>query len=290
MILMRCPLCEHSDSAMVATLARAGHEFTIRQCAACAHRYTHPVPAPEDFSLFYDDDAAYQAFRTEQSSGRSALYVWLRELRLRHRARMMTKRMGRTGRCLEFGCGMGDFLVALKSKGWETVGIEPSARAAEACRQKGLDVTQGDDPAAATGTFDLIVLWHVIEHVPDPVGTLAELRSLLKDDGLLAIAIPNLDSFDAKHYAPEAWFGTDVPRHLQHFTQRSLIKLCARLGWRFVSTWRQLYDPWQYACLSERGSMPARLARGLAVGTVTWLWGFIRPSAASCSCLFFRKV
>ena len=75
-----------------------GQQVAIRQCAACAHRYTHPVPAPEDFSLFYDDDAAYQAFRTEQSSGRSALYVWLRELRLRHRARMMTKRMGRTGR------------------------------------------------------------------------------------------------------------------------------------------------------------------------------------------------
>lgn len=289
MLPIRCPLCEGDVSATVATLPRAGREFTVRECAACAHRFTHPVPAPEDFALFYDDDAAYQAFRTERRSGRSALYVWLRDLRLRHRARVMTRRAGKPGRCLEFGCGMGDFLLALRERGWDVVGIEPSARAAEACRQKGLDVTQGADPALAQGPFDLIVLWHVIEHVPDPVSTLKSLRGLLADDGLLAIAMPNLDSLDAKHYAPEHWFGTDVPRHLQHFTQRSMRALCARLGWRTESTWRQLYDPWQYALFSERGWLPLRLAKAAAVGTAAWAWGVVRPLAAPCSCLFLRK-
>jgi SAM-dependent methyltransferase len=125
------------------------------------------------------------------------------------------------GGLLDIGAGTGAFLEAAKKNGWDVCGVEPSKMAARSARNKGLDILERIDDLDTDAFFDAITLWHVLEHLPDLEEAVRKIKRLLKPGGVLVVAVPNHLSFDAKYYG-SFWAGYDVPRHLWHFSKKSL--------------------------------------------------------------------
>ncbi|WP_221898679.1 class I SAM-dependent methyltransferase [Robiginitalea sp. SC105] len=150
---------------------------------------------------------------------------------------------------LEVGCGQGDFLEAA-GRVWEVTGVEPNAGARGRARNKGLEVYAGlgDVPA---GSREGIVLWHVLEHIPDLEGTIVQIRSLLRQGGYLFLALPNHQSGDAKFYG-EYWAGYDVPRHVWHFTKEPVKQLFGAYGFEVVQMKPMWLDAFYVSWLSEK--------------------------------------
>jgi SAM-dependent methyltransferase len=132
------------------------------------------------------------------------------------------------------GCATGDFIAFARERGWDVAGVELTDSAAAFCRdQLGLPVVTGDLLAAGypSDTFDVVTMWNVFEHLYDPVATLREIRRILRPTGLLVLAVPELDSLDARIFGP-AWKGYDVPRHLHTFSRATLKRMLAEGGFR----------------------------------------------------------
>ncbi|MBI4431310.1 MAG: class I SAM-dependent methyltransferase [Candidatus Omnitrophica bacterium] len=145
------------------------------------------------------------------------------------------------GRILDVGCGTGLELVALREKGWTVRGIELSEKAvSEARRVHGLDVLCGrlKDRLFEPASFDVITFGNSLEHVHSPRLTLVEARRVLDPHGLLVIKVPNIDSWSAKIFDTR-WFQLDVPRHLYHFTPKTMRELLRRTGFRVI---RETFD------------------------------------------------
>jgi SAM-dependent methyltransferase len=157
---------------------------------------------------------------------------------------------------LDVGCGNGDFLASLRERGWEVFGTDFSNAACEFARAKGISVHQG--PLASAGfsdkLFDVVTLWHVLEHLPDPTAELIEIRRILRDDGLLIIQVPNSKSITLKLTGIH-WLPLDLPRHLQHFTPLTLNQLLKQTG--FTPASRQDFHLWE--CVNASHSFMNRL-------------------------------
>lgn len=230
--VLACPVC----GATTADALFLGHDwlhglpgdFPVVRCTVCDSRYLRERPT--DLSAYYPAEtyAAYQP--TNQP--RHVSQAIGRNRGLAARCRLMNQ-LKPGGALLDIGCGAGDFLSTLQAfPHWQVTGIEPSPTAAEAARDRhGLSVITGGlpQPDLAPAQFDIITLWHVFEHLEDLSAALAEIRRLLKPDGVLVIAVPVADSLEARWFGPH-WAGYDVPRHLVSFTSTSLTDLLRRHG------------------------------------------------------------
>lgn len=141
------------------------------------------------------------------------------------------------GKLLEIGCGNGDRLALLQDLGWTVTGVEPDAGAAKLASARGLNVLSGELPSleSPAGSFDAILMSHVIEHVPDPQKTIRECRRLLRPGGTLILLTPNSDSLGHRWFGRN-WLHLDSPRHLHLFNCRNLPKLCSSEGFVNVNT------------------------------------------------------
>ncbi|MDH5781981.1 MAG: class I SAM-dependent methyltransferase, partial [Dehalococcoidia bacterium] len=215
--------------------------FNVVKCDVCGLVYTNPRPSSEEIDKFY----AQHYYGRQNLRFKALVEVPIRLFR-RQRSRKILRLMD-SGRILDVGCGRGRMLDEFKRRGWETFGTELSEQAAGAAREEfGLNVRSIplEDWGFEDKFFDAITLWHVLEHLPDPRGTLREVSRILKDDGLLVVSTPNFDSFQAK-VSKEKWFHLDVPRHYYHFSTGTLTQMLESVGFR---VWRQHlfsleYDP-----------------------------------------------
>jgi SAM-dependent methyltransferase len=139
----------------------------------------------------------------------------------------------RGGRALDVGCGSGTWLLKMRILGWEVEGVELSEAACAAARSAGLHVHQGQlaDAGLPAASFDVVRIWHTLEHVPDPALVLREAARLLRPGGLLLVGVPNAGGWLARAFG-SYWFDLDVPRHLWHFTERDLRRLVEDAGLR----------------------------------------------------------
>src|SRR5688500_7389092 len=190
----------------------SGDKFVVGYCYNCRLTVTTPVPSIGELSRYYP-----QAY---YGSGRRFPHVveWLLDMLYDFRAR--TIGAGREpGKVLDIGCGRGLLLNKFRERGWDPQGTELSEEAATYARDRlNLPVTTDtlEDARFANDQFDLVILWHVLEHVPDPRATLEEIGRVLKPGGTLLVAVPNFGSLEARSAGP-GWFHLDVPRHLTHF-------------------------------------------------------------------------
>ncbi|MCR6641973.1 MAG: class I SAM-dependent methyltransferase [Sporocytophaga sp.] len=153
---------------------------------------------------------------------------------------------------MDIGCGTGYFLKKCQENGWRITGTEPDNGA----RQKAKDLTAKEiygniDEIKAIKEFNVITLWHVLEHIHDPVKALVKIKELLKDEGTLIIAVPNLESNDSKYYQ-ETWAAYDVPRHLYHFSKTALNNLLTQTGFQLIETKPMKFDSYYVSMLSEK--------------------------------------
>ncbi len=214
--------------------------------------FTTPQPGEAEIGRYYGS-ADYAPLSPEAPGWVHRLSRAVRRLRLPVKRRFVERVAGRkTGRLLDIGCGTGEFPAAMRRAGWTVAAIEPDAKGRERTRQKGVDVR---DPAALAdvpgASFDVVMLWHVLEHTHDPRAMLAEVKRLLSPGGVGIIAVPNRCCLDAEIYGGH-WYGYDVPRHLWHFSPGVLERCIASAGLRVVSLHRLLLDPFYICIRSEQ--------------------------------------
>ncbi len=221
-----CPLCGSREARAL----ESDPPFWTVRCIACGLVYVDPVPEPDPVKAHYDDEGYYAEWVSTQAAARSRL--WDRRLG-------RVRRVLVAGRLLDVGCADGAFLEKAKTAGFEAVGTEISAAAARLARARGLEVREGTLESAAfpDASFDGVSMWHVLEHVPDPVGTLKEIRRILKPGGRLFLAVPNLENAWFKFFyrlfrrRPERLFARGMKEwHLFHFTASTLSRALSAAG------------------------------------------------------------
>ncbi len=192
--------------------------------------FTVPRLTAEEVAAYYP--AEYYGDRNARFNPvMERLTRWFRQ----RRASTLT-RLAKRGKVLDIGCGRGLTLAELRRQGWETEGVELSENAAHFARNVlNLDVTVGgfDPTRYPDNYFDAVIIWHVLEHVPEVMPTLGGIARILKPGGVLALAVPNFASRQAQR-AGYDWFHLDLPRHYWHFTETWLTKTLAPLGLRVV--------------------------------------------------------
>ena len=230
-----CDLCGASDAEPVLHLRDLIHRttdlpFTLVRCRRCGLRYLNPRPLPAQLGRFYPAD--YAPHR------RAGLSAAARRWLLRRELRTLWPLLAPPRRVLELGCGSGDLLQLLRELGNPSVlGIEPSAAAAAHARQRwGLDVVDGtlEEARLPSRSFDAALAQHVLEHLPSPSATLAELARVLRPGGALVLWLPNAGSWSARVWGA-AWMGYDAPRHLYTFDLETLRALLERHGFRVAA-------------------------------------------------------
>jgi len=225
------------------SMGRNGTRFHVRPCQACARGVLDPMPPPEGLLAAYDD-AYYGRGARKFVQPIQAGIGWFRRRRARHALRFLPG-TERRGRALDIGCGDGEFLSVLQQMGWECHGTElTEVTARRAAAIPGLSIRTGPltPDAYDANRFDVISLWHVLEHLPDPDRTLRDCARWLAEGGLLLVAVPNLDSWQARTFRG-AWFHLDPPFHLHHFAPGSLARALGAAGFELLET-RHL--SWQY--------------------------------------------
>lgn len=249
--ITECPVCKSQSLSPFRSCEdfTVSHEtFTIKKCEECTLAITSPRPDTEKLAAYYQSQD-YISHSGKTSGLLGPIYTLARKYALNWKARML-KNQAPFGSALDFGCGTGEFLATLKSKGWDVEGVEPS----DLARAKAMKITGQEIHVSLTGIpgkqFDAITAWHVIEHVPDLSATLQHLKNLLKKDGIIFIAVPNYESADAEKYK-DLWAGYDVPRHLWHFSKKSMTRLLESNGLKVSDIVPMKLDSYYVSMLSE---------------------------------------
>jgi SAM-dependent methyltransferase len=210
-----CPLCNRTGMEVCNyEIKRFGQTYNIYKCLSCDLAVTEPFPEGAHLLSLYSSDT----YRSHEGRFIDSVELFIRRFR-RSRLRKIKEYCSR-GRILDIGCGRGLMLSMAKEDGWDTYGLEFNDETAFHARDEyGLDVRTGSilEAGFESGTFDVITIWHVLEHVKDPVGTIRECHNLLKPGGTLAIAVPNTQSLQA-WMSGKYWFHLDIPYHLYHFS------------------------------------------------------------------------
>jgi ubiquinone/menaquinone biosynthesis C-methylase UbiE len=168
---------------------------------------------------------------------------------LSKKLRLVTALNGGPGKLLDIGAGTGDFLVLSKKFQWDVQGVEPDVNAGSLSATKGVDLVRNIDELEGQ-LFDVVTLWHVLEHLPNLDNTLVKIEALIRPGGNLIIAAPNYNSFDAAYYK-EYWAAYDTPRHLWHFSKESMSVLFSR-GMTLFKVKPLIFDSFYVSLLSEK--------------------------------------
>jgi 2-polyprenyl-3-methyl-5-hydroxy-6-metoxy-1,4-benzoquinol methylase len=229
--------CRHDGGGKALFFAKdyiSGGEFAVRECGHCRLVYT-------DLSTT-EQAVIGETFYPADYYGRQKRYpLFLAKILnnfVMQRARLLgDEAKNAKGAILDIGCGQGLFLKQFADRGWRVTGIEVSSSAAFHAREiLGLDVIVGEwaTKELENDSFDIIGLWHVLEHAGDPKTLLSEARRVLKNDGKLLLSVPNFSSLEAR-IGKQNWFHLDVPRHITHFTEDSLQATLDATGWEVTS-------------------------------------------------------
>ena len=250
--LSHCPLCGHDKFTKVMDCPDhflSKEVFAIHECQQCKLRFTNPRPDENSIINYYKSDS-YISHSNKSSSFKDLIYKMVRKITLKQKLQMI-KRFTFQGKLLDYGCGTGHFLDYAHSKGWQVQGVEPDETARQNLPSTLANKVVADLDSIKDEDFNVITLFHVLEHVHQLDSTLKSLIQKLNANGVLILALPNHQSHDAQHYG-EYWAGYDVPRHLYHFNQRSLFHLSRKYGLNIVSTIPMKFDSYYVSMLSEQ--------------------------------------
>ncbi|WP_297760195.1 class I SAM-dependent methyltransferase [uncultured Muriicola sp.] len=209
----------------------------------------HTVPRPKEIDKYYQDEN-YVSHTDGNRTVLEKIYQLVKKFNLKKKESWIKKYTKKNAEVLDVGAGTGSLVKFLKERGWASDGVEPNSKARSVAKVKGIELkaTLND---LGDKKYDLITLWHVLEHVPDLEKNIQEIKNRLTDDGVLFIAVPNFRSYDATHYG-SFWAAYDVPRHLWHFSQKSIQRIFSNNGFSLVTTKPMIFDAFYIAQLSEK--------------------------------------
>lgn len=216
---------------------------------------TFPQPKAEELSEYYESDD-YISHTDSKETAIDKLYQIVKKHALTNKLKLINSFKTADKNLLDIGCGTGDFLLICKNNGWKITGVEPNAKAKitaekklgnEAASEFYAEINELKDDSQ----FDVITLWHVLEHVPNLEIYILALKKLLKPNGILIVAVPNFKSYDANYYK-QFWAAFDVPRHLWHFSKKSIQLLFAKQEMKVVKILPMWFDSFYVSLLSEK--------------------------------------
>ncbi|TAE24336.1 MAG: class I SAM-dependent methyltransferase [Cytophagales bacterium] len=224
--------------------------FKIDECQNCGFRFTNPRPDESTLGDYYKSEQ-YVSHNDNSGGIINEIYKWVRRYTLGQKLRLINSVGSKRGRLLDVGCGTGLFLDVIKRGGWAIEGVEPDSFARSTAEERLGQQIHETVGQLHKQQFDIITMWHVLEHVPNPHKTIRELRDRLNDNGILLLALPNSESYDAKHYGPH-WAAYDVPRHLSHFTPASITRLATEANFKSVTVKPMYFDSFYISMLSTK--------------------------------------
>lgn len=251
-----CPVCKKDSITRVFSAEdhTVSHQrFEIWHCNNCSARFTQDIPAQEAIGAFYASENYISHSDTKEGLV-NRLYHTVRKRTLQSKMQLVKKETGKKqGTLLDIGCGTGAFLNTMQQAGWKITGLEPDEQARN--KAAALYNISAREPGQLfnlpPGGFDAITMWHVLEHVHDLHGYVAQLKKLLAPGGRIFIAVPNYTSYDASVYK-EYWAAYDVPRHLYHFSPRSMDVLTGMYGLTVNAIHPMWFDSFYVSMLSEQ--------------------------------------
>ncbi len=252
----QCPVCGSAEIKNVLSAKDhtvSGETFVIAECAGCSLRFTQDVPDAASISPYYKSED-YISHSNTSKGLINRLYQSVRRRTLVKKRRLVQKVTGMgKGQLLDVGSGTGAFVSEMSLNGWFVTGLEPDEGARQVAKKE-YNIELRDIShlfQLPAGSFDVITLWHVLEHVHDLSPYVEQLKKLLKENGRLLIAVPNYTSKDAVIYK-EHWAAYDVPRHLYHFSPQSMQVLMEKHGLKILQYKPMWYDSFYISMLSSK--------------------------------------
>lgn len=289
-----CPVCGSSELTPFLScedFLTTKETFDIDKCKSCGFALTQDFPCEDQIASYYDAPA-YISHSDTQKGVINTLYHWARKIALKSKSKIVARYVSKkTGMLLDIGSGTGYFLNKMKEQKWIVSGIEKSEAARKYAKQKfNIDCQSSeylyDIPPK---TKDVITMWHVLEHMEHLNIVMERLHTILKDDGVAIIALPNKDSFDARYYK-QYWAAYDVPRHLWHFSAGDFQYLADRHHFCIEQIKPMHFDACYISLLSEqnKGTFMASLV-GLTKGGIFFLRSLANKKRCSSLIYILKK-
>lgn len=230
----------------------SGEEFQLLHNKELDLLETFPQPQGKKLSEYYKSED-YISHTDAKRNLFEKVYHLVRTISLKRKLKLINSLHSEEKTLLDIGCGTGDFLETAKKNEWNVVGVEPDENARTIANSKtnnsAFDIKHLE--TLKENSFDVITLWHVLEHLPDLEMHIKLFKHLLKPNGTLVIAVPNFKSYDAQHYK-NFWAAYDVPRHLWHFSKASIKKLFHEEQLKLVRILPMKFDAYYVSLLSEK--------------------------------------
>ncbi|WP_187263435.1 class I SAM-dependent methyltransferase [Pontibacter beigongshangensis] len=251
--LEQCPVCgkqEFKNFLVVTDNAVSKESFVIVECENCTFKFTNPRPSEESIGKYYESEE-YISHSDIKTGIINRAYHVVRSITTRQKVDLINRYASAKGSILDYGCGTGVFLTACKKDGWEIRGVEPNEKARELASKSTATIIAPALSEIEGEKYEVITFWHVLEHIHQLNETMNQILSLLQEDGTLIIAVPNADSHDAQQYK-ENWAAYDVPRHLYHFTQKTMKRFLKKHRMVLEEVLPMKFDAYYVSMLSEK--------------------------------------
>jgi len=287
-----CPICA-SESIGKLYVAKdftvSGELFEVWHCANCSGGFTQNVPDAATIGPYYAAES-YVSHTDSDKGIINNIYHKVRRISLLTKKKLVNTLAHKTsGTLLDIGAGTGAFAHTMQTAGWQVTGLEPDATAAkQALLKYNIQLAPADTIyTLGNQAFDVITMWHVLEHVHDLHGYFKRFGELLQPSGVLVIAVPNYTSTDAKMYG-QNWAALDTPRHLYHFSPASMELLANAHGFKLVAKKAMWFDAFYVAMLTEQQN-GGSILKALLVGLWSNLTALLDVNKCSSVIYAFKK-
>ena len=285
-----CPCCGSKSIISVLSVKDytvSNEFFKVLECKDCSVRFTQGIANEEHIGRYYQSEN-YISHSDTNKGIINKLYHYVRNITLKNKYKTVCTQTKKTvGNLLDIGAGTGAFAFFMQTAKWNVTGLEPDVTARNVAYNKFKLILQSPEELfnLPENNFDAITMWHVLEHVHNLDGYLKAFGKLLKSEGKLFIAVPNYMSYDAGHYK-EYWAAYDVPRHLYHFSPKSIELLAANYGMTVTAIKPMWYDSFYISMISEQyKNGKGNLVKACIVGLISNIKTFIHTD--KCSSLIY---
>ena len=289
-----CPVCSKTDFSPFLNCIDffvTKEEFKIKQCDYCGFKITENIADEKNIGKYYQSQEYISHSNTSKGLVNAA-YHQVRKFMLGQKRKIVEKATGiRKGNILDVGTGTGFFLNQMKEHAWDVSGTEKSPEAREFAKNEfGIDIEESEQLfQLKEKQYDAITLWHVLEHIHRIDENMKAFVRLLKPNGKLIIAVPNHDSYDAKHYK-EFWAAYDVPRHIWHFSPAQMKLFGEKYNLKVTQIKTMPFDSFYVSMLSEKYKKSGLgMVKGFIHGKISWLQSLVNAKKCSSVIYIFSK-
>ena len=243
---------KNNNAFIVKDHSVSGEEFQLKYHIDFKLMQTLPQPSEDNLDSYYKSEDYISHTDSKRNLFEKA-YHFVRNIALKKKLKLINSFKTDAKELLDIGCGTGDFLSIAKNANWNVTGIEPNEQARKIANSKTNNSVYNNMQLhqLKENSFDVITLWHVLEHLPNLEMHVYRLERLLKSNGKIIVAVPNYKSYDAAYYK-SFWAAYDVPRHLWHFTKESIKILFSRYDMKVEKILPMKFDAFYVSLLSEK--------------------------------------